>query len=313
MRCVLIGNYGVGNLGDEALKEYFLRTFINVEWGVLSAQPTKREYPRLPAGIASLFLTPWWRTISVIFKSDAVVFGGGSLFTDAESVFACFLWWWHVVVAWVFRKPVYLAFQGIGPFRTRIGEWFARCAVRVSSSLSVRDDQSKNQVDMWELNKKVVLTFDPVFLLLKKTFQKNSSKKVFVLIPRSNSSATFCERAGALVRTQQGDAVCVLSLQPEAAGEKRTCAQLARAVRGTVVPIRSLADLSLEVAAASFVLAQRYHGALAALALGTDFDVVPQREGDKLSALRDLRGREEECVRLVQAGEDALRAALHKN
>jgi len=313
MRCVLIGNYGVGNLGDEALKEYFLRTFTDIDWYVLSARPVEGEYPRLPGGLRSLLLTPWWRTVNAIRRSDVVVFGGGSLFTDVESPFACFLWWWHVVVARIFRKPVHLAFQGIGPFKTRIGEWFARRAVCLSETLSVRDTQSKKRVEMWNLNKEVIQTFDPVFSSFRRHSQDDRSKKVFVLIPRSNISATFQNLAVERVQSGEWDSVNILSLQSDDASEKRTCAQLASAVDGEVIPICSLTDLALEIESASFVLAQRYHGALAALALGTDFEVVPQGEGDKLSTLHNLIGKKEECMRLVQTGENSLRVALIRN
>ncbi|MBI5155969.1 hypothetical protein HZA45_01700, partial [Candidatus Peregrinibacteria bacterium] len=96
MRCVLIGNYGTGNFGDEALRSYFLKSFPEIEWQVVSARPTADELPRLPAGPRSLFTTKWFRTIKALRHCDAVVFGGGTLFTDSESVFACFLWWLHV-------------------------------------------------------------------------------------------------------------------------------------------------------------------------------------------------------------------------
>ena len=100
MRCLLISNYGTGNHGDVALKEYFLTRFPEVEWIVLSANAqSPRDVPRLPFGLRSLFTTPWWRTLAALRSSDAVIFGGGSLFTDVESVRACLLWWWHACVA----------------------------------------------------------------------------------------------------------------------------------------------------------------------------------------------------------------------
>jgi len=309
MRLLLIGNYGVGNLGDEALKEYFLTTFPDVEWTVVSARPAPGEYPRLPMGMRS-FLLPWWRTLRAYRMCDAVIFGGGSLFTDTESLFACILWYWHVCVGRLCGKPVYFAFQGIGPFRSRIGEWLARRAARMASFFSVRDASSRKRLDSWNLNTKVVLSFDPIFTLFDKHKYNDCSKKVFVIIPRFNASATFRNLAAERARSGGFDAVRILSLQPESADEQRTCVQLARATGGMVVPIRSLDDLGSEVCAATFVLAQRYHGALAALALGRDFAVVPQREGDKLSMLRELQGYEEQCKRLVENGEDALRDAL---
>ena len=115
MRCVLVGNYSVGNIGDEALKEYFLSEFPDISWSVVSANPTDpRDVPRLPLGIRSLF-TNWWKTINAIRHADALIFGGGSLFTDIESVWACVIWRAYALLASWCKVPVMLAFQGAGP------------------------------------------------------------------------------------------------------------------------------------------------------------------------------------------------------
>ena len=163
MRALLIGNYGVGNWGDDALRDYFLTAFPEIEWTVVSASarpPVRPErtipiVPRLPLGFRSLF-RPWWRTLRAIARTDAVVFGGGSLFTDSESLFACFLWGMHACVARFFHRPVFLASQGIGPFRTRLGEGIARSVALRSAFLSVRDTASMARVETWGLNKKCI-------------------------------------------------------------------------------------------------------------------------------------------------------------
>ena len=114
MRLLMVGNYGDGNVGDEALREYFLRRYTSHRWTVLSAHPsTPQELPRLPSGIRSFLSFKWLRTLNQLPDFDAVVFGGGSLFTDIESPLACILWWLHVRAARFFGKPVLLAFQGV--------------------------------------------------------------------------------------------------------------------------------------------------------------------------------------------------------
>ena len=279
---LLIGNYGVGNVGDEALKEYFLRTFPEVCWVPVSAKPTHLEVPRLPCGFRSLF-TPWWRTVVAYWRCDGVVFGGGSLFTDTESSFAPFLWFGHAALARLFRKPIFLAFQGVGPFRTRRGEWCARWVVRRTAFLSVRDVLSRERVERWKLHKKCILSFDPVLSLIH---NKNiiSRSKILFIIPRGNSSKKFWDRS-----------------------EKMRCEGFA-GVR--VQEPRSLFELSTAISSASFLLTQRYHAGIVALALGVPFEAVPQVPGDKLDALnhedRDLVHLRER----VRVGEEALRSAL---
>lgn len=278
---LLIGNYGVGNVGDEALKEYFLRRFPDMEWIVVSAKPGAVEVSRLPFGFRSLF-TPWWRTIRAYRRCGGVVFGGGSLFTDIESAVAPLLWWWYVVVAAFLRRPVFLAFQGIGPFRTRVGEWCARWVVRRAVFLSVRDVLSLRRIERWGLHKKCILSFDPVFLHVYACKAGIRSNKLLI-IPRSHSSLEFWR----IVEERQKDGLVVSVAEP-----------------------RTLDELSHAVASASHLLTQRYHAGIVALALGVSFDAVPQAAGDKLDALnREERDSGRLCKRVL-VGEEALREAL---
>lgn len=308
----LVGNYGAGNLGDEALKEYFLHAFPEVQWQVISARPAFGEFPRLPCGFRSFF-SPWWRTIGAFRKSQGIVFGGGTLFTDLESVSACVIWWWHAFMARMFRKPIILAFQGVGPFRTGTGEWLARWVFRHAAFISVRDAASRGRLESWKLNKNIVQTFDPVILLLRSEKNSVSSQNVFVIIPRNNSNASFINRAMELMKERTPQDIVILSLKPDDEEERTVCRRLVTDLGGgaRVVEVHSLQDLCREVSRASFVLAQRYHGALAALALGKELEVIPQGTGDKLEGLSSVADLPS-YIALAHAGEQQLRALLLK-
>lgn len=308
MRYVLVGNYGVGNFGDEALQEYFLSAFPEMEWHVLSAHPSGGELSRLPAGFRSFFLTRWWRTLAALRRSDGLVFGGGTLFTDIESVRACLLWWWHGFMAWVLGRRIILAFQGIGPFRTRMGEWCARWIVARAVFVSVRDAASFERVRSWRKNTNIIQTADPVISLFKANYPHNSSQKLLVVIPRNNSPLLFGERAVHLQENGTWSEIRILSLQPDDPEEQEVCKELAVRVHGTVIPVRTTEDLVSEVCAAAFVLTQRYHGALAALALGVPFEAVAQGEGDKLSTL--TKASLEDMMSSFSEGERQLRTVL---
>jgi len=305
---VLVGNYGVGNFGDEALKEYFLSAFPQVEWHVLSAHPQQGEFSRLPAGIRSLF-TPWWKTFGALWRSDGVVFGGGTLFTDIESPWACFIWWWHALWARILRKKIFLTFQGIGPFKTAMGEWCGKWVVRHSAFISVRDSASYVRVQSWGLNLKVIQTCDPVFIALSSNKFNQRTQNLLCIIPRYNSTDSFDTRASVLSKERSWDGVQILSLQPENLEEQAVCAKLAERTKGTVISVRTLEDLAHRVRSASLVLTQRYHGAVAALALDVPFEVVSQGAGDKLAALIQ-HSAPEEWRSLAENGQEALRMAL---
>lgn len=310
VRLLLVGNYGVGNLGDEALKEYFLRVFPEAQWQVVSASPQEGELPRLPLGFRSLF-TPWWKTLRALERSDGVVFGGGTLFTDLESSRACFLWGWHAFVAWVFRRPFFLVFQGVGPFRTGVGRWCARWALRHAALVSVRDDASLRRVQSFKLNKKIIQTFDPVISIVPSHNPGDGAQNVLIIIPRKNSGVPFRERARQLSKNRAWEDIIILSLQPDDRSEQEICRALQNVLgeNARVVPVRAFADLVCELFVASFVFSQRYHGALVALALDKECEVLPQGAEDKLA---ELIGRKHvPALRsLVEVGEEALRAAL---
>lgn len=65
---------------------------------------------------------------------------------------------------------------------------------------------------------------------------------------------------------------------------------------------------------ASFVLTQRYHGGMAALAMGVPYETVPQAPGDKLSTLQGLTGADADgLAKLALHGEEQLRYTLRSH
>lgn len=303
MRCVLFGNYGVENLGDEALRSYFLQYFPEVEWKVVTATG---EYPRLPMGLRSLF-RPWWRTLKAIRECDAVVFGGGSLFTDAESWKAPILWWWYALVAKFHGKKIVLAFQGIGPVRSFVAKRCTGLALLWSSFISVRDPDSFKRVQAFfgesaPKNTIVVQTFDPAIAIFKGTLHQSTKK--LIIVPRSNTTLEFLSRVQ--VEVAKGwDEVVVLLLEP---GKDQAAAEKVRAIVKNVavrsIDVRTFEVLVTEVSSAQFVLTQRFHGAIAALANGVKFEAVPQAPGDKLDNANSMDPAA--CFSLLQKGQEAL-------
>ncbi len=261
-----------------------------VHWCVISSAPGSREHPRLPAGLRSFFSFSWVRTVRMLRTVDGVVFGGGSLFTDVESVRASVLWGIHVWMAQLLRKPVYLAFQGIGPFRSRLGEWIARRCVGSAAFVSVRDQESAERIRQWNVNINVIQSFDPVFLLMQNKKEELRTKKVFSVIPRVNQPATFLKMVVEHCKKGEFDAVHIVSLHPDSIEERQTCMDIQVSVSqpAVIVPVHSLEELARCVSESSLVLTARFHGALAAYALGIPVILCPQRDGDKLWALQQF-------------------------
>lgn len=337
---LLVGNYGLGNAGDEALREYFLERFPEVEWSVLSAHPSSSNIPFLPSGLRSFFSFRWLRTLRILRQADGMVFGGGSLFTDAESVRACWIWFCHAWIALLFRKPVLLAFQGIGPFRTRRGAWFAHVVCLRAAFISVRDSASFARVKAWKKNTEIVQSFDPSLLLLEENKTQSRVQKLFIYIPRFSTGEMDRKVVMNALKILQkkGNDVLVLSLQSGDPRERRQCELLEQELGGKVIAISSLSRALPLLSAGSRIITQRYHGAILAVAAGISFVALPQQQGDKLDAIahqfgqfsimpsavtgealltlplgmEKFREARAMCVRDALRGEQALREALRR-
>lgn len=312
MKCVLVGNYGVGNIGDEALKEYFLSEFPEIEWSVVSANTAeKRDTPRLPLGVRSLF-TPWWKTISKIRHADALVFGGGSLFTDIESVWACVIWRTYAILASWFRVPVMLAFQGAGPWKTDLGLRLAKKTYQSAAFISVRDEDSLRRLEVFRLSHQPTLSFDPAFAFFA-THPRSTVGQRLVLIPRANSNEKFFEEAQKKLSENFSD-VRILLMQPDDT-ERRVGERLKAmcSAPASVIELTSVQHLLDEVSTASEVLSQRFHGTLAAFAMGVPARSVPQHAGDKMDTLNERMNDGSARTALlttVKTGADSLRQGM---
>lgn len=310
MRIILIGNYGAGNFGDEVLKDYFLETLRGHDVFVLSAAPAKGEYARLPSGPRSFMRFAWFKTLRLFHRCDAVVFGGGTLFTDIESVRACFLWGLHALLAHVCGKPYHLAFQGIGPFRTKTGRAICRLVLRHAASISLRDGASFDRVDAILKNKKYVRTFDPAILLFRREKVDVCSKNVLLVVPRASSGDSFIESVKSITNRHSYSELRVLSFQPDEIYEQKVCSIIQHALpQAKIHHIRSLEDLSRACDGAAMMLSARLHASLFALAAKIPFETVTQSSGDKHSQIHSSL-RLEECISLAKVGERELIDAL---
>ncbi|HRH94131.1 MAG TPA: polysaccharide pyruvyl transferase family protein, partial [Candidatus Peribacteria bacterium] len=253
------------------------------------------------------------RTLKAIAQSDAVVFGGGSLFTDTESWRAPVMWWWYALAAKLKGKKIVMAFQGVGPVRGFVAKRCTGLTLLWSSFISVRDPGSLKRVEAFLgesglLGKIIVHTFDPAIAVFKGTSHESSKK--LIVVPRANTTPEFLARVQ--VEVAKGwDEVVVLLLEP--AADQHAANQVRESVKNVAVRIEEVRTFDVlvnEVASSQFVLTQRFHGAIAALANGVKFDAVPQAPGDKLDNANSMDPAA--CFASLKIGEDALAAFFRK-
>lgn len=153
-RIFVAGYYGFGNEGDEAILEGLRSTVAELRsdtaWVVTSGAPsltTRRHgvraiHWREPAAIAS-----------EIAACDLVIVGGGGLFQDywgcdVSTLFTpehanITFYGLPVILAGLLGKPAVLYAVGVGPLRTPEGRAFVCALATSATSVSVRDEGSR--------------------------------------------------------------------------------------------------------------------------------------------------------------------------
>lgn len=156
MKALLMGYYGIGNLGDEMMLAC-LRPWLEKQGftlTVLSERPTEVTRSHgIPAVKNSPLLGEWawvsaWfkggalRVLRAIRESDALIVGGGDLIRDDRGWRAFFYTVEKMILAILLGKRVYVVNAGIGEPRTRYGRVSLRWVLRHCRRIIVRDQRS---------------------------------------------------------------------------------------------------------------------------------------------------------------------------
>lgn len=167
MRNILLsGYYGFGNTGDEAILASTVKALkkarpdLNIM--VLSQHPdeTSRSY-----GVESFPRMAVREVAKAINKADLVVFGGGSLLQDATS-FRSLIYYLSIIhLSHLFKKPVVIYANGIGPINSRLGRILTKHALTKVTDITVRDGESENELRAMGVSRDITVTADPAFLL----------------------------------------------------------------------------------------------------------------------------------------------------
>lgn len=161
MRAVLCGYYGKGNGGDEALLASLLQMLpSHVTPLVLSGNPaqTTRDY-----GVEACDRMAPVAIFQALRRSDAFIWGGGSLIQDATSPLSPFYYSGLMAIAQRMGLKTVAWAQGIGPLQRPITRWLARQTFKGCTAIGVRDRSSAALVAQWRLP--VTLAPDPVWAL----------------------------------------------------------------------------------------------------------------------------------------------------
>jgi polysaccharide pyruvyl transferase CsaB len=199
-KMILCGNYGAGNIGDEAILRALIQKFeADHEIVVISANPkaTNQDYNvqavrRFPGGIRSklnsLFNPVARKSLKItreaVNSSDVFVLGGGTLLTDTP-LSSIIIWSKQVEPAFKAGKEVWVHASGIGPVESEFAQQVTHSILDRAHRVSVRDLKSVERTKALGIHK-AEKVMDPVFDLQWKSEKPDMEidENTVIFVPR---------------------------------------------------------------------------------------------------------------------------------
>jgi polysaccharide pyruvyl transferase CsaB len=314
-KALLMGYYGVGNLGDEmmlvCLQEWLERQ--GFELTVLSERPaTVSNSYGLPAVENAPLLGEWawrrswfqggaWRVLRALAASDVLIVGGGDLIRDHLGWRTFFFTIEKLVAAILMGKKVCLVNSGIGQPSTRYGRIILKWVLQRCQRIIVRDARSENVCRELGVTEQVSLAPDialalPEILVEQKPApgqSRNINPYVLVCL-RHNPNAfqtyelteqrirTLARSLDDLIERHNVDIVFLPmhATSPNGRGDALLHGQVARAMaHGERVHLRTwipdLTEVCGWIRDARLVVAMRLHAAVLAYSFGRPCVLMP--------------------------------------
>lgn len=170
---LIIGNYGAGNLGDDAilggivteLRSVGYAGEIQVTHGGFTSSTEiykgLKKVPFIPVGLRSRFKKTRKAALEAIRRADLVILGGGGLFTDDETWKAPFIWAMQAKVCKKLKKPYICFGQSVGPLRHLWSRRLAKQTFKGAAAVHVRDQVSADLLKEWKIE--ATVGTDPAF------------------------------------------------------------------------------------------------------------------------------------------------------
>lgn len=201
-KILLAGYYGFGNLGDEAILEMAVKQILEItdkkNITVLSGnkEVTSRKY-----NVNTIDRYNVFSIANKLMKSDALVFGGGSLLQDITSKRSIYYYLFLIKLAKIMNNKVIMLSQGIGPIVNENSKKAVQSTLNYIDYITVRDKHSKEFLENLGMDKnKIFLSTDPVINLRagENYTAKNSGRKKVCFSLRNWKNADVSKKISVL-------------------------------------------------------------------------------------------------------------------
>ena len=203
MKIVISGYYGSGNAGDEAILDAILEALTNfnpnIEVTVISINPHDTRRSHSVNAISHLDI---FAIIKAISNADLLISGGGSLLQNITSRRSLYYYLGIITLALIFRCPIMLYAQGIGPICGSIARSLTALVLNHVDLITVRDQGSMTELSKLKVTRpKIFCTADPAMALQPASLE--FGKQILIKDLNSNS-AEDVKLIGVAVRRWQG-------------------------------------------------------------------------------------------------------------
>jgi len=304
MRVGILGYYGQGNLGDDAVLEGLLKALERA-----SPRATPIVYSLHPEAVllpdyaevrrARIFNFP--AMLKSVGEIDCVLIGGGGVLHDysLDAPTRYLLW---ALAARVRRRRVMLAALGVGPVATRLGAAQIKATASLADLITVRDNPSAQWLRFAGVKKPIEVLADPALIACSRPTERQQTSPapaVFALRPWPPLSAgnedlarSLAMAADAVVRRLDARALLMPFHTP---GDDAFCAAVKTMMeekdRAAIIARPTSAQQAIDMLAqASVLVSMRFHGLIFAAAAG--IPMVALACDEKLSSLMAEIGQE---------------------
>lgn len=263
---LIIGNYGAGNLGDDAIFAGIVSELAEIGYkgkisllhsGFASSLDIYEgfdKFPLVPSGFRS-FLRKNLDTFEAIKKADLIILGGGGLFVDSESMKAPFIWYKQAMACKSLKTPYICYSQSIGPLNSFISRFFTNKVLKNAKAVHFRDkNEHTDSALFWAAKNKKTEVKDNTFLLSLRKWDKKTDASWEEIIKNCKNYANEHKLTLKLLPMDLRDGSELNAL-------KNTGLELLQP--------KSATDLLKIISKANILCSMRLHPSILALAVGT--------------------------------------------
>jgi polysaccharide pyruvyl transferase CsaB len=166
-KILLAGYYGFGNLGDEAILEMTIKQILEItDRNNITVLSGDKDVTRKKYNINTIDRYNVFSIVNKLMKSDAIVFGGGSLLQDITSKRSIYYYLFLIRLAKIMNNKVIMLSQGIGPIVNENSRKAVQRTLALVDYITVRDKHSKEYLEGIGMDtNKISLSTDPVINL----------------------------------------------------------------------------------------------------------------------------------------------------